>query len=206
MSEHASGSPLQALLRVADHAFLSVVGYPPFRPRLPSIPWSDRQAPVCPFTPEAATPHFVPETRFLAPKKSRIYKTRPTLVTSWSPAILSKSSYRTVNKRITKKSKIVGTNTTYLSNAVNDYFGCNLKSLINWYRVQYAKMMLDKRIYRLKDIPYICGFSSKSTFYVAFKRCEGMTPNQYLSAHKEDSETSNNNDNNNILKPLNLKF
>ena len=91
-------------------------------------------------------------------------------------------------------------------NAVNDYFGCNLKSLINWYRVQYAKMMLDKRIYRLKDIPYICGFSSKSTFYVAFKRCEGMTPNQYLSTRKEDSERINSNDNNNILKSLNLKF
>ncbi len=117
-----------------------------------------------------------------------------------------KRVYLDRNLSLAKFSSIVGTNTTYLSNAVNDYFGCNLKSLINWYRVQYAKIMLNKHIYRLKDIPYICGFSSKSTFYVAFKRCEGMTPNQYLSAHKEDSETSNNNDNNNILKSLNLKF
>lgn len=117
-----------------------------------------------------------------------------------------KRVYLDRNLSLAKFSSIVGTNTTYLSNAVNDYFGCNLKSLINWYRVQYAKMMLDKRIYRLKDIPYICGFSSKSTFYVAFKRCEGMTPNQYLSTRKEDSERINSNDNNNILKSLNLKF
>ncbi len=100
----------------------------------------------------------------------------------------------------------MGTNTTYLSNAVNDFFGCNLKTLINWYRVQYAKVVLDKHIYRLKDVPFVCGFSSKSTFYVAFKRCEGMTPNQYLSAPKQTGQTSENNDNNNVLKPLNLKF
>lgn len=83
---------------------------------------------------------------------------------------------------------IVGTNTTYLSNAVNDFFGCNLKSLINWYRVQYAKEILRKHIYRLKDVPFVCGFSSKSTFYVSFKRCEGMTPNQYI--HQADKHPS----------------
>lgn len=74
----------------------------------------------------------------------------------------------------------MGTNTTYLSNAVNDFFCCNFKLLINWYRVQYAKEILRKHIYRLKDVPFVCGFSSKSTFYVSFKRCEGMTPNQYI--------------------------
>lgn len=82
---------------------------------------------------------------------------------------------------LTSYSLVVGTNTTYLSNAVNGFFGCNLKSLINWYRVQYAKEILDKHIYRLKDVPFVCGFSSKSTFYVSFKRCEGMTPNQYAN-------------------------
>ncbi|MEQ3385377.1 helix-turn-helix domain-containing protein, partial [Phocaeicola dorei] len=42
-----------------------------------------------------------------------------------------------------KFSSIVGTNTTYLSNAVNNYFGCNFKRLINSYRVARAKELLD---------------------------------------------------------------
>ena len=40
---------------------------------------------------------------------------------------------------LAKLSSIVGTNTTYLSNAVNDFFGCNLKTLINWCRVQHER-------------------------------------------------------------------
>ena len=44
-----------------------------------------------------------------------------------------------------KFSSIVGTNTTYLSNAVNNYFGCNFKQLLNKYRVEYAKPHFLKR-------------------------------------------------------------
>ena len=51
---------------------------------------------------------------------------------------------------------VVGTNTTYLSNAVNQVFHCNVKTLINWYRVQYAKTVLSKKMYSLKDIPFVC--------------------------------------------------
>ena len=82
---------------------------------------------------------------------------------------------------LVKFSSIVGTNTTYLSNTVNEMFGCNLKTLINWYRVQYAKEMLRRGICRLKDIPFVCGFASKSTFYASFKRCEGITPNHFMN-------------------------
>lgn len=83
---------------------------------------------------------------------------------------------------------IVGTNTTYLSNTVNEMFGCNLKSLINWYRVQYAKEVLRRGICRLKDIPFVCGFASKSTFYASFKRCEGITPNRFMNICRKGCE------------------
>ena len=82
----------------------------------------------------------------------------------------------------------MGTNTTYLSNTVNEMFGCNLKTLINWYRVQYAKEMLRRGICKLKDIPYVCGFASKSTFYASFKRYEGITPNHFANVHHEALE------------------
>lgn len=41
-----------------------------------------------------------------------------------------------------KLSELVDTNQTYLSNVVNKYFGCNLKELLNTYRVEYAKELL----------------------------------------------------------------
>lgn len=82
----------------------------------------------------------------------------------------------------------MGTNTTYLSNTVNEMFGCNLKSLINWYRVQYAKEVLRRGICRLKDIPFVCGFVSKSTFYASFKRCEGITPNRFMNICRKGCE------------------
>ena len=39
-------------------------------------------------------------------------------------------------------SAMLETNQTYLSNVVNRYFGCNLKELVNTYRVEYAKELL----------------------------------------------------------------
>ena len=37
---------------------------------------------------------------------------------------------------------MIDTNQTYLSNVVNKYFNCNLKELLNTYRVEYAKRLL----------------------------------------------------------------
>ena len=76
---------------------------------------------------------------------------------------------------------VSGTNTTYLSNAVNNYFGCNFKQLINSYRVAYARELLDGGGYPVRDLFSHCGFASKSVFYVAFGKVVGMTPLQYLS-------------------------
>ena len=77
---------------------------------------------------------------------------------------------------------IVGrTNTTYLSNAVNNYFGCNFKRLINSYRVARAKELLDGKDCPVSELFSRCGFASKSVFYVAFRKVVGMTPLQYIS-------------------------
>ena len=41
-----------------------------------------------------------------------------------------------------KLSGMIETNQTYLSNVINRYFGCNLKYLLNKYRVEYAQELL----------------------------------------------------------------
>ncbi|KAB6566161.1 helix-turn-helix domain-containing protein, partial [Phocaeicola vulgatus] len=76
---------------------------------------------------------------------------------------------------------VSGTNTTYLSNAVNNYFGCNFKRLINSYRVVRAKELLDGKDCPVNELFSRCGFASKSVFYVAFRKVVGMTPLQYIS-------------------------
>ena len=58
-----------------------------------------------------------------------------------------------------KFSSIVGTNTTYLSNAVNNYFGCNFKRLINSYRVVRAKELLDGKDCPVNELFSRCGFA-----------------------------------------------
>ena len=52
-----------------------------------------------------------------------------------------------------KLSELVDTNQTYLSNVVNKYFGCNLKELLNTYRVEYAKELLRSNKCSLDKVP-----------------------------------------------------
>lgn len=80
-----------------------------------------------------------------------------------------------------KLSAMIETNQTYVSNVVNKYFGCNLKELINSYRIEYAKELLGVRTCTLVEIPRLCGFASKSAFYSAFNKLEGSTPMRYLA-------------------------
>ena len=80
-----------------------------------------------------------------------------------------------------KFSAMIDTNQTYLSNVVNKYFHCNLKELLNTYRVEYAKELLHAGKYSLDEIPLRCGFASKSAFYAAFSKIAGMSPLRFLS-------------------------
>lgn len=79
-----------------------------------------------------------------------------------------------------KLSAMIETNQTYLSNVVNRYFDCNLKELVNNYRIEYAKELLNVGIYSLDEIPKRCGFASRSPFYATFKKMVGMTPLKYM--------------------------
>jgi AraC-like DNA-binding protein len=80
---------------------------------------------------------------------------------------------------LSELSIIIGTNTTYLSNTINDSFGGNFHALVNHYRVNHAKKLLREGQTPLSDIPQKSGFASKSAFYAAFQKEEGLTPLRY---------------------------
>ena len=69
-----------------------------------------------------------------------------------------------------------------LSRLINECGKVNFYQFINEYRIEKFKKLIKSpkaHQYTLLGLATKSGFSSKSTFYVAFKKLEGMTPKQY---------------------------
>ncbi|WP_148307543.1 helix-turn-helix domain-containing protein [Cellulophaga baltica] len=76
----------------------------------------------------------------------------------------------------------------YLSQLISASVHSNFSSLINDYRISDAKQMLldsDFDKYSIVAIGLEAGFKSKSTFYTAFKKHTGYTPNQFKTLKNE---------------------
>ena len=69
-----------------------------------------------------------------------------------------------------------------LSKIINDESGLSFSDYINSLRVEKAKHLLvsiDFKEYTILSIGLECGFNSKSTFYLAFKKFTNTTPSDY---------------------------
>ncbi len=79
--------------------------------------------------------------------------------------------------------KLLGTNSAYLSKAINELCKCNFSSYINNLRIMEAcKRLNDKEHYgklSIEGIGISVGFKSRSTFTTTFKRITGLTPSEY---------------------------
>ncbi len=86
-------------------------------------------------------------------------------------------------------SQLMSTNENYLSRYINQEFGCNFPHLLNSYRIEKAKYMINSPAYdhlNLLGIATAVGFANKNTFTRAFKRHTGQTP----SGFKENSRSN----------------
>ncbi len=80
-------------------------------------------------------------------------------------------------------SSLLNANTNDISRAVNQIGNHNWNDYINSYRIQRAESLLRSDMaqnYSIEGISKMVGFNSKSTFYAAFKKKHGLTPNQWL--------------------------
>ncbi len=78
--------------------------------------------------------------------------------------------------------KDLQTNTRYLSAVVNSRFGQNYSCLLNEYRIKDAlHLMVDKRYAdkTMEEISAMVGFANRQSFYAAFYKNVGETPNNY---------------------------
>lgn len=94
---------------------------------------------------------------------------------------------------LNRLSTITGTNTLYLSRAINVCTGHNFKTMLNDYRIEFAEALLKNNAaprFSFKEFHTQCGFLSKSAFYSAFKKRMNMTPKEYLGWCMENADFS----------------
>ena len=86
-----------------------------------------------------------------------------------------------------KVAERLGISAGYVSQIVNTITGENFAHYINQYRVEAVKEMIlnpEYENYNLLAMGLESGFTSKSTFYKAFKKVTGQTPNEYKNTRK----------------------
>jgi AraC-like DNA-binding protein len=69
-----------------------------------------------------------------------------------------------------------------VSSIINNHSNFNFSDYINQFRIEKAKsLLLEPKYddYNIEAIGFECGFNSKSTFYMAFKKFTNMTPSEF---------------------------
>ncbi len=86
-----------------------------------------------------------------------------------------------------KVAEKLGISAGYVSQIINTITGDNFANYINQYRVEAVKEMISNseyENYNLLTMGLESGFTSKTTFYKAFKKVTGQTPNEYKNISK----------------------
>ena len=108
--------------------------------------------------------------------------------------ILHAGWHRDEDLSISQLAQRLGTNETYLSQAINRGSGFNFNRFINEIRVKEVcdQLAKDDGSRSLLDIALGAGFASKATFNRVFKETTGMTPSQWRSKHATTSQSTEN--------------
>ena len=96
--------------------------------------------------------------------------------------IVVQKKYRDPEYSAKKLANELKTNTRYLSAVINCRFGMNYSCLLNEYRIKEAQFLLVDKRYQdktIEEISVMVGFANRQSFYAAFYRIMGETPNSY---------------------------
>lgn len=76
----------------------------------------------------------------------------------------------------------LGVNPKVLSFVINEHIDKNFNDYVNDWRIEEVKKRLHDKAYnhfKMLSIAFDCGFNSKSTFNLAFKKATGLSPSEY---------------------------
>ena len=102
--------------------------------------------------------------------------------------IVVQKKYKDPNYSAKDLARELKTNTRYLSAVVNSRLGKNYSCLLNEYRIKDAKhLLVDKRYAdkNVEEISSMVGFANRQSFYAAFYKNVGETPNGFRKRNME---------------------
>jgi AraC-like DNA-binding protein len=102
----------------------------------------------------------------------------------WMKQLVETGLWREPDLSLERLARELGTNTNYLSRALNDGLGTSFNAAVNRLRVEeMTRRLEDERETRdLLTLAMAAGFSSKTSFNRIFKSQTGQTPSQYRQA------------------------
>lgn len=78
-----------------------------------------------------------------------------------------------------------GTNRTHLSQFFNNELGLSFRDYINRCRVEHAVRLMSEHNYKIEELALLAGFGSTTTFYRAFAKEKGETPQRWQEQHAQ---------------------
>lgn len=79
--------------------------------------------------------------------------------------------------------QVLPLNRTYLSQLINEEYGCNFYQFVTNYRIEEAKrLMTEHPNMKIQDVADQCGFSSPVVFSRTFMRETGKSPRDWNTA------------------------
>jgi YesN/AraC family two-component response regulator len=99
----------------------------------------------------------------------------------------SEKPYLNPELSLTELAQMIKQSPHDVSQVINQYLNQNFSDFVNYYRVEEFKRrmtLVDFSKYTLQALSEKCGFSSKSSFFRAFKKITGKTPAEYYKDFK----------------------
>lgn len=109
--------------------------------------------------------------------------------------LIEKEPYTDPELTLNELSVLTGIQAHYLSQVINQEFGKNFFDLINSYRIEKSKSLMNDpqtANLTLEAIGLQSGFGSASSFYRSFKKQTGITPKAFLKTQNEPAPGFNN--------------
>lgn len=117
---------------------------------------------------------------------------RNTLAEAITAVMENTEAFCSADFSLEKLAELVGSNSKYVSQVINDIFKKNFSTYVNDYRIMLAcRRLVDSAYgcYTIKAISESLGYGTHASFINAFRKATGLTPSQYkkISSNKNEN-------------------